>query len=52
MNCSECFVKDCHCTCNTCISNHERNNNLSQKELDELNLEDWIKQAKLMKQIQ
>lgn len=35
-DCNECFSKSCECDCKMCWSVRERNNSLTQKELNQL----------------
>ena len=45
-DCIACFAKDCDCECNTCNAYRIRNNTLSSKELDGLNIKDAIEKGK------
>jgi hypothetical protein len=38
LNCKQCFVKNCGCECDTCLKAKDRNDILTQRELDLLNL--------------
>lgn len=41
-DCFQCCLKGCDCECKTCVDARERNNSLSQKELDKISLENAI----------
>lgn len=42
-NCTECYMKDCDCTCDVCVAARERNNKLSTSALMVLQIADIMK---------